>query len=86
MTTLNLTLPDSLKEFVEGQVSAGRYSSANDYIQALLREDQKRQAWQEVEALVMEGLNSGEPIVADEAFWEEKRRRLLERFPEAREA
>jgi hypothetical protein len=36
-------------------------------------------AEEELEALALEGLNSGESIEADEKYWEEKRRRLMER-------
>ena len=34
----------------------------------LIREDQKRRAQQRLEELLLEGLNSGEPVVADEKF------------------
>lgn len=40
-----------------------------------------RMAGEELEALALEGLNSGESIEADENYWEEKRRRLMERHP-----
>jgi antitoxin ParD1/3/4 len=83
MTTLSVTLSESLKEFVEAQAAAGNYASAGDYVLALLREAQKRQAWAKVEALVLEGLNSGEAVEVTEEYWEAKRRRLGERYPEA---
>jgi hypothetical protein len=38
-----------------------------------------QRAEEELEALALEGLNSGESIEADEKYWEEKRRRLMER-------
>jgi hypothetical protein len=47
------------------------------YIERIARDDQ--QAEEELEALALEGLNSGESIEADEKYWEEKRRRLIER-------
>ena len=40
----------------------------------------EEQAEEEIEALALEGLNSGEPIHADAAYWEEKHRRLDERL------
>lgn len=83
MTTVSITLSDSLKEFVEAQVATGNYASAGDYVLALLRAAQKRQAWDKVEALVLEGLNSGETLEVTEEYWEAKRRRLGERHPEA---
>lgn len=47
------------------------------YIERIARDDQ--QAEEELEALALEGLNSGESIEANEKYWEEKRRRLTER-------
>lgn len=48
------------------------------YIERIARDDQK--AEEELEALALEGLNSGESIQPDERYWEEKRRRLIERY------
>ena len=48
------------------------------YVERIARHDE--QAEQELELLGLEGLNSGESIVADEKYWEEKRRRLIERY------
>ena len=79
METINVCLPDSLKAFVETQVAEGGYSSASEYIRDLIRADQKRKVEEKLEALLLEGLNSGEPIEVTEAFWNEKRRQLLER-------
>lgn len=47
------------------------------YVERIARDDE--QAEQELESLALEGLNSGESIEADEKYWEEKRRRLIER-------
>jgi antitoxin ParD1/3/4 len=79
METMNIALPDTLKTFVETQVVEGGYSSASEYIRELIRADQKRKAEEKLEALLLEGLNSGEPIEVTEAFWDEKRRQLSER-------
>ncbi len=80
MATLNISLPEGMKIFVEEQVKEGEsYTSASDYIRALIREDQKRKAEARLEALLLEGLDSGEPIKVDAAWWKQKRRDLLER-------
>lgn len=43
---MNVSLPDSLKAWVEEQVATGRYSSASDYVRDLIRRDQERdQRW-----------------------------------------
>jgi hypothetical protein len=42
MTTLNISLPDSMRNFIEEKVAEGGYSTASEYIRQLVREDQKR--------------------------------------------
>lgn len=39
MATLNLSLPNQLKNWVSHQIDAGKYSSASDYLRDLIRED-----------------------------------------------
>lgn len=60
MESMNISLPESLKQFVDGQISTGRYSSASEYVRELIRADEKRKAEQELEAKLLEGLNSPE--------------------------
>lgn len=79
MTSLNISLPESLKEYVEVQVSAGGYSTPSEYVRELLRQDQKQRAEEKLEALLLEGLNSGEPIEISPEYWERKRAQLVER-------
>ena len=47
------------------------------YVERIARDDQ--QAEEELEALAIEGLNSGESIEPNASYWEEKRRRLIDR-------
>ena len=79
MASLNISLPQSLKDYVEGQVQAAGYSTPSEYVRELLRQDQQRRAEQKLEALLLEGLNSGDPIEITPEFWENKRRQLIER-------
>lgn len=79
MTSLNISLPESLKEYVEVQVAAGGYSTPSEYLRELLRQDQKQRAEQKLEALLLEGLNSGDPIEITPEYWERKRTQLVER-------
>ena len=58
MTTLNISLPDPLKDFVDEQVGERGYHSPSDYLQDLLREEQKRKAEEKLEELLREGLSS----------------------------
>ena len=86
MTTLQITLPEPLREFLERQVAEGGYPTASDYVQSLLREVQKRKAKQQVEAMLLDGLKSGEPIEVTAAYWEEKQRQLDQRHGKAAES
>jgi antitoxin ParD1/3/4 len=62
MATMNVSLPDPMKDWVEAQTRTGRYSNASDYVRDLIRRDQDRQkAIFELQALVDEGLASGKP-------------------------
>jgi antitoxin ParD1/3/4 len=58
MTTMNISLPDPLKAFVDSQIASGRYGSVSEYVRDLIREDEKRKAEERLEALLLEGLQS----------------------------
>jgi antitoxin ParD1/3/4 len=73
---------EPLKEFVDTQVAEGGYSTASEYVRALIREDQKRKVQEKLEALLLEGLENGnakEPTAED---WAGIRRRVHERLPQ----
>ena len=57
MATMNVSLPDEMKEWVEEQASTGRFGNSSDYIRDLIRRDQEAVA--ELQTLVDEGLASG---------------------------
>ena len=60
MTTMNVSIPDSMKLWVEQQASSGRYANASDYVRHLIRNDQERTAKiAHIQALVTEGIESG---------------------------
>lgn len=68
MATMNISLPDQMKAFVEDQTKDGRFSNSSDYMRDLIRRDQeRRQAIAEIQALVDEGLNSGPSVDFDMA-------------------
>ena len=60
MATMNVSLPDPMKDWVEAQAATGRYSNASDYVRDLIRRDQERVAQlAELQQLITEGLESG---------------------------
>jgi antitoxin ParD1/3/4 len=66
-TTLNVSLPEPLKEYVQERVLEGIYSNPSDYVRSLIRDDMRQSAQRRLETLVLEGLNSGDPKPVD---WE----------------
>mgnify|MGYP001417832244 CR=1 FL=1 len=59
MQRINISLPDPLKQFVDGQI-ASRYSSSSEYVRELTRADEKRKAEDQMEEKLLEGLNRAE--------------------------
>jgi len=60
MATMNVSLPDAMKAWVEAQTESGRYSNVSDYVRDLIRREQERQdRIAHMQALVTEGLESG---------------------------
>ncbi len=83
MTTMNISLPDEMKAFVEAQMAADGYASASEYLRALIRDDQRRRAKQALEAKLLEGLQSPASEMTD-ADWAGLREKIYERSPELR--
>jgi antitoxin ParD1/3/4 len=83
MDTMNIALPESMKQFVQKRVTAGGYSSVSEYVRELIRADQKRKVEERIDALLLEGLDSGEPIPVTQEDWDEKKRKLTERLGKA---
>ncbi len=58
MESMNISLPEPLKQFVDGQIKQGRYSSASEYVRELIRADEKYRAEEELKVKLLEGLKS----------------------------
>jgi antitoxin ParD1/3/4 len=58
--TMNISLPETLKDFVDQQIAAGRYSTASEYVRELIRNDEKQKAEEQLSRLLREGLQSKE--------------------------
>jgi len=77
---MNISLPDSMRAYIEEQVASGGYSTVSEYFRELVRQDQKRKAQERLEALILEGLDSGiaTPITAQD--WEDIRQAVRKRI------
>ncbi len=78
MATMKVSVPDSMKEWAESQVTSGHYGDVSDYVRDLIRKDKTRNAAiRLLQAAVDEGLASGEPIPFDPI---EFKLRMCERY------
>ncbi|MBV1790195.1 type II toxin-antitoxin system ParD family antitoxin [Marinobacterium sp. D7] len=60
MATMNISLPNEMKCWVEEQTLTGRYSNSSDYVRDLIRRDQDRSSKvAQLQLLITEGLESG---------------------------
>ena len=60
MATMNISLPEQMKAWVEAQARSGKYGNASDYVRDLIRHDQERaEKIAEFQRLVQEGVDSG---------------------------
>uniref|UniRef100_UPI0030D6D21D ribbon-helix-helix domain-containing protein n=1 Tax=Calothrix sp. NIES-2098 TaxID=1954171 RepID=UPI0030D6D21D len=66
-----------MKTFVEEQVIKGGYASISEYLLDLINQDQQRQAQENIEELLIEGLESGDSIEVTDEWWEQKRIYLI---------
>ncbi len=78
MTTMNISLPDALKDFVDQRVSAAGYGTSSEYVRELIRRDKDRI---QLRTLLLEGAES--PVVgeADDDYFESLRKNIRGRLP-----
>ena len=76
MTSMNVSLPEDLKEYVEAQTKSG-YSTPSEYVRELIRGDQKRRAKEKLDTLLLEEINSGDSLPVDATFWSDLKQEAL---------
>jgi antitoxin ParD1/3/4 len=70
MVAVTFSIPEDLQVFIEGQTVKNGFHSTDDYLRNLL--DRER-----LEGMLIEGLESGEPIEVNDDWWEQKRANLI---------
>lgn len=83
ITTLNVSLPETMREWIQARVSEGGFSSASEYVRSLVRDDQKRAAEERLETLLLEGLE-GESREMTAEDWKDIRREFRKRVKKRR--
>jgi antitoxin ParD1/3/4 len=77
--TMNISLPESLREWVEELVEKNGYGTVSEYIRQLVREDQRRRVREEIEKRLLAAIESGPATPMTKADWDRMRRELIER-------
>lgn len=72
MTTVTISLPESLKAFIDEQLATKGYGNVSEYFRTLLREAKDREDDARLEALLVEGLTTGgDDIPLTREFWKD---------------
>jgi antitoxin ParD1/3/4 len=80
MKSINISLPDTMRAYIEEQVAQGGYSSVSEYFRELVRQDQKQRAKERLEKMLLEALNSGDATEMTATDWEDIRQTIRERM------
>lgn len=84
LTSMNISLPDPLRRFVEGEVSRGGYSTVSEYIRELIRQDQKEKAKAKLDSELLAGLKSERPVELTADYLSRKKADLEKRARKAK--
>ena len=79
MATMNISLTDPLKQFVDEEVREGGFSSTSDYVRDLIRQRQRSKAEEFLRQLIAEGMASGPATPQEPDFFDNLRQRAHQR-------
>lgn len=66
MATITISLPESLKTYIEERLAKSGYGTTSEYLRELIRNDQRKEAQLRLESLLLEGLASPEAEMTDQ--------------------
>ena len=75
MTTMNISLPENLKAYVDTLVRTESYGTSSEYMRELIRRDQEKRQFKE---LLLVGMRSGVEGAMDADFFAAMRQRVQE--------
>ncbi len=73
-TTMNVSLPNDLKKWVDDQVKAGGYGTTSEYLRDMLRRAREREARRAIDQKLIDALESGPTVIMDDKDWASIRR------------
>jgi antitoxin ParD1/3/4 len=79
MPSINISLSDELKRYVESQIRDGQYGNVSEYFRSLIRDHQKRATEERLESLLLAGMESGSAGPMTKPDWAELRKLALDR-------
>lgn len=73
MATMNISLPDQMRTWIETQIESGLYANNSDYVRDLIRRDQLRaKSFAAMQNAITEGMESGEPAAWDKETFKQR--------------
>jgi antitoxin ParD1/3/4 len=84
--SMNISLPQPLREWVEEQVAAGNYGTVSEFFRQLLRAEQQRQIRQQIDHNLHQAVDSGESTPMTPADWDRIRLEGRKRIAPKRKA
>jgi len=84
IVTMNVSLPQPLKAYVDDKIASGIYGSASEFVREAIREKlQRDQAKSVLADKLIEGLDSGPPIPFTNSYFKSKKRALIQQYAQA---
>jgi antitoxin ParD1/3/4 len=79
MADIHANVPEPMRDWAESLIKAGEFGNLSEYVRHLIREDRKRRETEELERLLLEGLDSGPATEMTAEDWAMLRQNLLAR-------
>lgn len=76
---MNISLPPTMKSWVEDQVARGGYGTASEFVRQLLREERRRRIRGQIDEKLYEAIDDGKSTPMTDRDWEKLRSRIRKR-------
>jgi antitoxin ParD1/3/4 len=86
MSELILSLPESIREFVDEQATTAGFASSSEYVLQLIEQARREAARARVEELLREGMEAGPPIDATDEWWDQFKAKCEEDYKRRKES
>ncbi|CAG1003827.1 Antitoxin ParD4 [Phycisphaerales bacterium] len=82
LTSMNVSLPESMREFVRARMAKKGFANASEYVRQLIRDDLREAEEERIDKLLLEGLHSGPGTPVTPKFWDDLKKRVKARIEE----